>query len=82
MSPNEIEAHLRQRPFVPFRLHLSDQAHYDIRHPEMLMVTRRVVCVAIYDSADPDMPERAVFCDSLHVTRLELLDGKRAEAAP
>ena len=81
MSPNEIEAQRKQTPFAPFRIYLSDQSHFDIRHPEMLLVTRRVVYVAIYDSANTTMPERAIFCDPLHITRLEPINDLRSAPA-
>jgi hypothetical protein len=29
---------LRKRPFVPFRIRLSDGTVYDVRHPELVMV--------------------------------------------
>jgi hypothetical protein len=37
MLPSELLAMIRQRPFVPFRIHVTDGTTYDIFHPEMVM---------------------------------------------
>ena len=75
MRPAEIEAQLRQRPFVRFLLRMSDGTAYEVRHPEMVLVTRTIVAVAIYTAAS-DQPERAILCDPVHIIRLEPMDGR------
>ena len=80
MRPHEIDAQLRQRPFVPFRLHLSDQSYYDVKHPEMAMVSRTVISLALYGEPGTDMPERIVLCDPIHVTRLDSIGRHATEA--
>ena len=77
MRVSEIETQLKARPFVPVRMHFSDGSHHDIRHPEMAMVTRTVIVIAIYERPDQKTPEHAIFCDPMHVTRLERIDGER-----
>lgn len=70
MSPHEIVKHLKRESFRPFRMHMSDGSSYDVRHPEMAIVSRFEVVVAL----DPDaggLAERTMFCDPLHVTRIE-----------
>lgn len=64
---------LRRRPFVPFRLQLSGGTAYDIRHPEMMLVARTGVVVAIYDSGQTvqDVPAREVLISPLHITSAE-----------
>jgi hypothetical protein len=78
MRPNDIDTQLKQRPFVPFRIHLSEGCHYDIRHPEMLLISRTVLAIAVYDDPSADRPARIVMCDPVHVTRLEPINGKVA----
>lgn len=75
MRPAEIERQLRQRPFVPFRLCMSDGAAYDVRHPEMLIVSRTVLALAVYER-DARVPEGVVFCDPVHIIRIEPTDGR------
>src|SRR5262245_41200629 len=51
MRPNELIALLRKRPFVPFRIHLSNGLTYDIRHPDGVTVLRGAVDIGV--SSDP-----------------------------
>lgn len=37
MPPSDLLKFIRQRPFVPFRIFLTDGKTYDIGHPEMVM---------------------------------------------
>ena len=82
MRPEDILEILRARPFEPFRVYLSDGAVYEISHPDMAIVQRSKVTVAVPGPEGPDGPaERIVNCALLHITRTELLDGatKRAQ---
>jgi hypothetical protein len=65
----------RVRPFKPFRIHVSDGAAYDLRHPEMVMVTRTSAVVGFPepDNVAPAI-ERYSLVDLLHITRLEQID--------
>ena len=54
MPPSELLEALRARPFVPFRLHISEGATYEIRHPEMMVVALASVAVAVRN--DPSSP--------------------------
>ena len=81
MRPEAIRAHLRKEPFRPIRVYLSDGSSYDVGHPEMMLVTRIDVVIAL-DSGDDELPERSVYCDPIHITRIELLNGaKRKRSA-
>lgn len=70
MRTTEIENQLRQRPFVPFRLCMSDGNAFEVRHPEMLMVSRTIVALAIHKRG-ARRPEGIVFCDPVHIIRIE-----------
>ena len=76
MQSTEIDAQLRQRPFSPFRIHLSDGSRYDVRHPEMLLVSRRSLALTIFSRPEAKLAERIVLCDPMHVTRIEQLNGE------
>jgi len=71
MNPDELKAILRRQPFIPFRLHVSDGASYDIRHPEMVLLTRRAAYIGV--PAEDLIPEKAVIVSLIHVSRLEEL---------
>jgi hypothetical protein len=75
MRPDEIRTHLRRQPFRPIRVYLSDGSHYDVRHPELALVSRMDVVIAI-DPGNDDVPERSVYCDPVHVTRIEPINGQ------
>ncbi len=84
MRADEIRNHLRKQPFRPFRLYLSNGVSYDVRHPELIYVSRREVVVAL-ELGEGDVPERSAYCDPMHITNIEPLDGvehKRPENQP
>lgn len=80
MSPHEIVKHLKRDAFRPFRMHMSDGTSYDVRHPEMAIVTRFEVVVALEPDSE-GLAERTMFCDPLHVTRIEPLSASAAISA-
>lgn len=74
MRPNDLIDHLRKQPFKPIRLFVSDGSAFDVRHPEMLMVGRTEVIVAIQQAIG--MPaERFIYLDPVHITRVEPING-------
>ena len=52
MRPDELIERLRQRPFEPFTIHLSDGTTYEVRHPEFLMVGRSL---ALHFTPSPEV---------------------------
>ena len=76
MRPVQIREHMRIRPFRPIRIHISDGAAYEIRHPEMAYVTATQVMIALR-MAEDDLPDQVVFCDPVHITRIEPLNGSK-----
>lgn len=71
MTTDELLRHLQRRPFQAFRLHLTDGANYEIRHPEMMMVGLQEAEIGI--PAVPAVPiyGRIVTIALPHVVRLE-----------
>jgi hypothetical protein len=63
---------LRERPFRPFRLVMSSGQSYDIRHPEMALLTRTDLLVGT-NVADDGVPAEFKICSLLHVTAVEPL---------
>ena len=74
MRPDHIREHLRATPFRPIRVFLSDGSSYEVRHPEMAIVARRQVIIALPVDND-GLPERVVTCDPLHITGIEPLEA-------
>ena len=68
---------LQQRPFRPFRLVMSSGQTYEVRHPEMALLTRTDLLVGT-DVADDGVPAEFRICPLLHVTAIEPLNGSIA----
>jgi hypothetical protein len=80
MSAQDLLTALRRRPFLPFRLYISDGATYDIRHPELVMVAVSSAVVGLPGVGQHPLPvERYDIVDLRHIVRLAPLD---AQAAP
>ncbi len=76
MRTGEIEKQMRQQPFVPFRLCMTDGASLEVRHPGMMLISRTILAVATFNPR-ARKPETIVFCDPVHIIRLEPLpNGK------
>jgi hypothetical protein len=73
MSPEELRDTVRQRPFEPFRLVMTDGTGFEIRHPDLLWVGRRSAMVGLTGDPGQTFFERAVRIDLLHTIRLEPL---------
>ncbi len=76
MRPDGLLELLRAAPFEPFRIFLSDGAVFEIRRPDMAIVQRSKVTVAVPGPRGPDAPaERTVNCALIHITRTESMNG-------
>lgn len=76
MRAEEIRNHVRRQPFQPFRVFVSDGSSYEVSHPELILVGRRDVVISI-ELGDDDIPERFAYCDPVHITRIEPVNGQR-----
>ena len=77
MNAEQILAHLRKQPFRPFRIFMSDGSSFEVRHPELAIVERREVAIAMPQVRDKPV-ERLAYCDPLHITRIEPIDASVA----
>jgi hypothetical protein len=75
MAPEELRDALRQQPFEPFRLVMTDGDGYEIRHPDLLLVGRRSATVGLTGQPGRTFYERTVKVDLLHVIRIEPLEA-------
>ena len=67
---------LAKRPFQPFRVVMSSGERYEVRHPEMALLTRTTLYIGTADQ-DEDIPEDAEFCSLLHITAVEPVTNGR-----
>ena len=68
---------LTERPFKPFRLIMSSGQSYEVRHPEMAMLTRTDLLVGVGDT-DEGVPAEFCICSLLHVTAVEPIGSTTA----
>jgi hypothetical protein len=71
---NDMRALLSVRPFMPFRLWLSDGRHLDIRSPEQVFPLRHYALIGLLDpNAVEESYDRHATIWYLHVTGHEAL---------
>ncbi|MBL8798760.1 MAG: hypothetical protein JNM56_33010 [Planctomycetia bacterium] len=78
MDPKDIQRYLRRQPFAPFRLVTSGGTTYDIKHPEMVLLSRRAVDIGLSSDPADTIAEHIVTVSLVHVQRLEAA-GSTAE---
>ena len=71
MRAEDLLEILRTKPFAPFRIYISDGAAYTIRHPDMAIVERSKVIIAVPGRRPEGPAERTVQCSLMHITRTE-----------
>lgn len=70
MTVQNFREALHAQPFQPFRLVMSSGQTYDVRHPEMALVTRTNILVGT-EVADDGVPTQFKILSLLHVTAIE-----------
>lgn len=72
MTVQTFREMLARRPFQPVRLTLSSGLSYEIRHPEMALLTRTSILIGT-DLAEDGVPAEFKIISLLHVTAIEPL---------
>ena len=80
MRLDEIRTHLHKHPFIPIRVFVSDGSHYDVHHPDFMLLSRAEVVIGLNAGAD-QFPERNAYVDPVHITRIEPINGKQARGS-
>jgi hypothetical protein len=81
-TPEDIQARVRQRVFVPVRIVTSAGQSFDIYHPDLIMVGRRFLIIGSASNENPSQFDRTTQVSIVHVTALEDLPMPVAPAAP
>ena len=77
MTVQTFREMLARRPFQPVRLTLSSGQIFEIRHPEMALLTRTSVLIGT-DLADDGVPAEFKIISLPHVASIEPLAGQAA----
>ena len=72
---------MARKPFVPMRIHLTDGTAYEVKHPEMALLTRSTVEVGLEEHDASGIAEQVVYCSLVHIVRVENLDGCNGTSA-
>jgi hypothetical protein len=76
MPPEELRGFLRAQPFRPFRVNLTDGRHFDVRHPDMMLVGVGFVVIGIPQPREADpLAERSVTLSTFHIVSAEALEA-------
>jgi hypothetical protein len=78
MALEELAAALHRRPFVPFRLTMTEGSSYEVRHPEVCVAGRRSAFIGLAPSGPDLLYERSVMVDLLHIVKMEPIENAPA----
>ena len=79
MPPAELLKLLLRKPFVPFRIHMSDGTVYEIKHPDLVLVGLASATVGFPAASDPRLYDRSEIIALRHIVRLEPLEHAAAQ---
>ena len=75
-TAHDLRTLVDTRPFVPFRLVLSDGGSVEVRSPEVVTLGRRFALVGLLDPGATDtLFDRWTVVWYMHVTRTEMLEA-------
>jgi hypothetical protein len=74
MSHEDLAGVLQQRPFIPFRVVLTEGTSYEVRHPELFMLGKRSVVIGVASDPQEIVYDRTAMVDLFHIVRIEPLD--------
>ncbi len=75
MSPEALNVFLKAVPFRPFRITMVNGRTYDIRHPEMVLLTRRDCFLSVHDRPDAEFADRVIAIGLAVVENVTPLDA-------
>lgn len=73
MTSRKFLDYLEAEPFRPFRINMTSGQHYDVRHPEMIMVGKSHT--RVYTATERDSDERWHDLSMLLIESLETLEA-------
>ena len=73
MTLQDFQKLLAKRPFQPFRVILSSSDAYEVRHPEMALLSRTTLYVG--KPTPEGVPDEVDMLSLLHITAVEPANG-------
>ena len=68
MNHDAMQELLRRQPFEPFEIRLTNGEKHEVRHPEMALLLRSRLVIALPD-------DRMLICPLLHIASVETLQS-------
>jgi hypothetical protein len=78
--PEDIQARLREQPFRPLRLVVSEGLRYDIHHPDLVLIGQRDLTIGFPSPDSPTIYDRVVRVALVHLFGLEDLSAPASTA--
>jgi hypothetical protein len=79
MDTRDLLKTFKQQPFEPVRMYLSDGSHYDIRHPDQIIIADRASYIGIGGNGHRAFQDVAKVAN-IHVTRIEPIKNRRGRS--
>jgi hypothetical protein len=73
MSPHDILARVKKKPFIPMRIITSAGEQYDVYDPDLIMVGNHHIHVGTASEDNPAIFDRSKFVTVQHLTAIENL---------
>ncbi|MBI4581444.1 MAG: hypothetical protein HY718_17205 [Planctomycetes bacterium] len=70
MTADALKPMLTRQPFEPVRVKMSSGEVFEIRHPEMAMLTKSGLVITLLDP-DGSPSDRVEYCSFLHIAGVE-----------
>ncbi len=70
-SAEDIQHRLKEKPFRPVRIVASEGLHYDVHHPDLVLVGRRDLTIGYPGADNPTIYDQVVRVALVHVVALE-----------
>jgi hypothetical protein len=78
MNAEQLRDVLRQRPFRPFTICMTDGSRYDVRHPELVLLYKSTVVFGDDTESADGIAQRLQMLSLIHIVRLEYLEDATA----
>ncbi|MBW3596468.1 MAG: hypothetical protein KY475_04240 [Planctomycetes bacterium] len=71
LRAEDIQTRLKEKPFRPVRIIASEGLHYDILHPDLVLVGRRDLTIGYPGADNPSIYDQVVRVALAHVVAME-----------
>jgi hypothetical protein len=79
-TADDVQARIRERPFVPVRVVTSSGQTYDITHPDLVLIGRRALVIGTASNENPTQFDVASRVAIMHITDMQDLPGSSTGA--